>query len=912
MDWSHVVPNQPVPTLDMQPAMTTPDVLLTRPQAGETGATLPFGPTYAPTPDGAIDALPLPWDQSLNGWNSQSTFGETSNFMLSPNFGAANDVHRSVSQPAHKRRLANPMDWSTARNNRDTLYAHEFLKAFRARMPDSAEGQAACDYCRKRKIKVRRLRHSPSATAKSRRVDTVRNRDACAHRTTCSANVGRRASMSTPTYPRRERAMMDNAGIVFRSRSSRQSKYGPKRGVGDRVSDASAAPGARPAEATPLDAQGFVVPTTTAAMAANGTAPVQASLDGLSASGLNGPNLWLSSSDATAPGMYGEAGKAGAGTASGLPAGLAMDVLNNLPSNVWPSFPPHLQALQMNATGMSANPTPSYGAAGGTEQLASPYSLPSSSLFGLGQQELSAGASSLPSSVASPVPTSDTLADDPAWKKPESAARDLSLLTKPIATDSPAAPVASASPTAREPEGAGDQCQAALDHFLTSQSVGNVATRQLTEFYAQHGPGRLTEGSPAAGGEHLLQEEAQGCTAAASMYVRVLDANGHMAHVPASEHPQSLASLYQSQAQSPPYPGAAPDSATSARMLFPPGARGEADYDALRAQADAMLSQDTVRPLLRLAKDDLQRTLPFLQWGLIERYLASATQHGVPQWTPTQARQRQALLLLLVALATTLHPAIATAAAPPTSPWPFGLACYRVARGLLTPRTAEPAVEELAQEFVESLIVLDLYLYRCKQYDEASLALSCAVRACLALSEQPVVLQPSEPTLGAAIFHREMLKRYLWVIFILDRLNQVESNGHTRMLFTQTIGALEQPALLHDIPLEGCVADEGVTPDAIRIFGSQINLAHILGEAAAQGLLASKPTPQAPGSALHTAAVLFQEKLTRWASDSPCIIHSPSHPTTDLFLAAWTTPSSLNLRVLYQACLGHLQQYALA
>lgn len=195
MDWSHVVPNQPVPTLDMQPAMKTPDVLLTRPQAGETGATLPFGPTYAPTPDGAIDALPPPWDQSLNGWNSQSTFGETSNFMLSPNFGAANDVHRSVSQPAHKRRLANPMDWSTARNNRDTLYAHEFLKAFRARMPDSAEGQAACDYCRKRKIKVRRSRHSPSATAKSRRVDTVRNRDACAHRTTCSANVGRRASM---------------------------------------------------------------------------------------------------------------------------------------------------------------------------------------------------------------------------------------------------------------------------------------------------------------------------------------------------------------------------------------------------------------------------------------------------------------------------------------------------------------------------------------------------------------------------------------------------------------------------------------------------------------------------------------------------------------------------------------------
>lgn len=42
-------------------------------------------------------------------------------------------------------------------NSRDTLYAHEFLKAFRARAPESNDRQAACDYCRKRKIKVRQI-----------------------------------------------------------------------------------------------------------------------------------------------------------------------------------------------------------------------------------------------------------------------------------------------------------------------------------------------------------------------------------------------------------------------------------------------------------------------------------------------------------------------------------------------------------------------------------------------------------------------------------------------------------------------------------------------------------------------------------------------------------------------------------
>mgnify|MGYP006971067809 CR=1 FL=1 len=195
------MPNQPIPSLDMQSAMAAPDVLVSRPPASEPGATLPFGPTYAPTPDGAIDALPLPWDQSLGGWNSQNAFGETGNYMLSPNFGAANDVHRSVSQPANKRRLANPMDWSTARNNRDTLYAHEFLKAFRARMPDSAEGQAACDYCRKRKIKVRRPTRSPSATGRSQRADTVHSPGACARRTMCSASADRLASTCAPHSP---------------------------------------------------------------------------------------------------------------------------------------------------------------------------------------------------------------------------------------------------------------------------------------------------------------------------------------------------------------------------------------------------------------------------------------------------------------------------------------------------------------------------------------------------------------------------------------------------------------------------------------------------------------------------------------------------------------------------------------
>lgn len=73
-----------------------------------------------------------------------------------PSF-VATDIHRSTSQPAKTRRNFSPGDFSMSHNSRDTLYAHEFLKAFRARAPESNDRQAACDYCRKRKIKVRQV-----------------------------------------------------------------------------------------------------------------------------------------------------------------------------------------------------------------------------------------------------------------------------------------------------------------------------------------------------------------------------------------------------------------------------------------------------------------------------------------------------------------------------------------------------------------------------------------------------------------------------------------------------------------------------------------------------------------------------------------------------------------------------------
>lgn len=86
-------------------------------------------------------------------WMSEEMFPSSGTFAMPLAFNA-NDLHRSSSQPANRRRGMDAGNWDVGQQSRDTLYAHEFLKAFRARLPNSSEGQAACDYCRKRKIKV--------------------------------------------------------------------------------------------------------------------------------------------------------------------------------------------------------------------------------------------------------------------------------------------------------------------------------------------------------------------------------------------------------------------------------------------------------------------------------------------------------------------------------------------------------------------------------------------------------------------------------------------------------------------------------------------------------------------------------------------------------------------------------------
>lgn len=109
-------------------------------------------PTIGDSSQESMEMLTMPSDVGSEVPPVDSDLDEKA---VAPSFDTY-DIFRSTSQPAHKR-TEDHAHWDNMRSSRDTLYAHELLRSFRMRDPDSVEGQSACDYCRKRKIKVRNL-----------------------------------------------------------------------------------------------------------------------------------------------------------------------------------------------------------------------------------------------------------------------------------------------------------------------------------------------------------------------------------------------------------------------------------------------------------------------------------------------------------------------------------------------------------------------------------------------------------------------------------------------------------------------------------------------------------------------------------------------------------------------------------
>ncbi|WFD00446.1 hypothetical protein MYAM1_003195 [Malassezia yamatoensis] len=903
--------------------MPNSDYLYQRPSGSEPGAaTLPFGPTYAPTPSNAIHALPLPWENERSDWSTPNSFADPSQYGLPPNFGAAGDVHRSASQPGNKRRTMTPMEWSTARNNRDTLYAHEFLKAFRARMPDSAEGQAACDYCRKRKIKVEFV-----------------------HRMMYCASVVLQASTSIYADFRRERAMMDNAGIVFRSRSSRASKNNQRREFNDNAMDLAAGPSKSSNQSSTgnvAELDSFVMPTTTAGMQPNGE--LSKSIETLDQEHWAPPNVWLSANQANVDASSTPAKHTESMRYTSQPSGLDMNLLPNMPTNDtwindsdtnWHTFANAPTANHSSTSSLPPNPSDNvhFHSSDSHHSFAPSLDMPLSSLFAMDErgvfpQDHSNASSKVPTMPAAKSPRFDSKVSK---QRVSSKNQDMSLLTEPMTSADSMDDAQKLSSAAQACNRSTDQprpdhsCRAALNSFLHSNSVSNMATRHIADSLNQH---------PAETGMQSSNKPSpksyQSCftrrTAADAMCMRAILKDGSVDYVALASYPQSLASVFQTQDPKLEHPGdtwvsssvtAAASNNSSEATLFPTGQWDENDYGKLREAGRSLLQQPHAETLLNLVKEDLHPSLPFLQWNVLEQYMLSLTKSAVLHWTPTQTRQREALILILVAVSSTLHSAIDVSSLSQNtpvaaSPWLFGLQSYRLARGLLTPRSGHLVAEEATLEYVTSLILLNMYLSRCKRFAEASTSLARAVGLCLHLVHQPDVQPSSEHNLKVTVYQREMLKRCLWVLYLLDRSHQIETRGQSTMLFTDAIGTLELPVLLRGVMIDGVSTDQGVSQEDMNKFISQIKLAQLFGEFASQGFFAHESSASVPGSSFHSAALVYHSKFKHWESQTPCIQNTTDPSPMDPTNSSWTTPSTLNFQAHYKTCLEQLHRFSVS
>ncbi|WFD44510.1 hypothetical protein MPSI1_003178 [Malassezia psittaci] len=930
MDWTHGVNSQSFESLEPSSSMPSTDYLYQRPNGTETGtATLPFGPTYAPTPTNAIHALPLPWEKNEPfEWSAPNSFADPSQYGLPPNFGAAGDVHRSASQPGNKRRTMTPMEWSTARNNRDTLYAHEFLKAFRARMPDSAEGQAACDYCRKRKIKCDRKKPTCGHCAQSGRVCT-------------SDDVLRKRGPPS----KRERAMMDNAGIVFRSRSSRSSKNNARRESNENPMNLSAGPSTssnQPSAGNIAELDSFVIPTTSAGVQPNHE--LNKSIEGLDQEHWTLPNVWLSANQGNVDASSAPAKHAESMRYASQHSGLDMNFLSNMHTNDtwindtdsnWHSFANGPTAIHSSTSSLPPNRSENINFHSSDSHNSFPPSLdmPMSSMFTMDDRGVFPHDHSNASSNVPAMPTPKSAGFDSAFSKRRALSnnQDMSLLTEPMTSTESTEDAQKPSDATQASDLSADQptldnsCKAALDSFLHSNSVSNMATRHIADSLNQHisEPGMQSSHKPS---HEQYQPSFTRLTAADAMCMRAILKDGKVDYVALSSYPQSLAGVFHTQDPKVEYPGETwlPSSVSTATAknpsdatLFPTGQWDENDYGRLREAGRSLLQQPHADTLLKLVKDDLHPSLPFLQWNVLEQYMLSLTNSAVLHWTPTQTRQREALILILVAVSSTLHSAIDVSSnsqnAPvAASPWLFGLQSYRLARGLLTPRSGHLVAEEATLEYVTSLILLNVYLSRCKRFAEASTSLARAVGLCLHLVHQPDVQPSSEHNLNFTVYQREMLKRCLWVLYLLDRSHQIESRGQSTMLFTDAIGTLELPVLLREVMIDGVPTDQGVSQEDMNKFISQIKLAQLFGEFVSQGLFAQETNASAPGNPMHSAALVCHSKFKHWESETPCIQTTTDKSPMDRTHTSWTTPNTLNFRAHYETCLAQLHRFSVS
>ena len=810
-----------------------------------------------------------------------------------PSFSAM-DIHRSSSQPAKKRRSNNPMEWSTTQNNRDTLYAHELLKALRARMPDSGEGQAACDYCRKRKIKCDRKKPTCGHCAQSGRVCT-------------SDDVLRKRGPPS----KKERAIMNSAGIGLQRRpTAREAKTATNRSTssrseGDPVPSLSSAaeqpvPGSTPSNVPEAPPSG----TGESGWSDPGAWPWTSSFNGqpqtsahLSAQPAD-PNFF--------PNMFGTQ----AHTPSHLvPQGVAQ------PSVSPQSMPPQSVSPQ-NAAPHAQQP--------GVPEGFDP------SILGFDGRS-PANQVSLPGPNGGATPQKDS-ASFPLWLYGASGMSQdmltaMSRLTQDGQEKHESLDALKPASAARSEPGKQPQPQLVSPPPLSSSSQNSFSTPLSNESVPNVTLPLFPDGSPVAFQPSVtpwMQQRASP-DQLDSTCVRVLDREGRVALRPGKSYFESAAALHLNDLDRIEYPGGLVLSREELRAiaqresLFPQGKWGEADYARLCGVGLTLLGKEAALILIRRAFDGVMGNMPIVQQCTVEQLVRGLLEHRTQTWSGPEVRYRLALVLMLCAIGAVFAQDVLIGTdqnALAVRVWEFGDHCYRTARGLITPRGVQRAPDEVRLELLQVLLILYAYMQDLGDRLGAALCIESSLPLARELNGalQQRLVQHSGPRSTEDILFDEMVKRGIWQAYKFEKLHLLQRNnsGGQPLCSNSTLN-LPLPEPLHGLRHPEGPCDVFVTPETMESMRSQAQLLQVLGKILGQRLypVVKAPPHSSEAATKRKATVALSNELKHWlAKDADAYKQHYAQPLlpSGAVSTAWVTTARQS-RQLYETCAGILAQY---
>ncbi|WFD26544.1 hypothetical protein MNAN1_001527 [Malassezia nana] len=684
--------------------------------------------------------------------------------------------------------------------------------------------------------------------------------------------------------------MMDNVGIVFRKRNARPPKNLNRLASGEKPSDEKPTPSMNLAnnrfdlamaslDSADNDVEAFKVDNWL--MNQNMWNPMGSLPSSLPGAGVNGS---VPSTDSTAsqPAM-------GMKQSATMPAPALPSILSE--SNVWMSNTPFANATNSM---MNMNET------GGTPSLNSVVSSSASGSLGkVTDQDFA--------QMARP-------SGPPSFESTTQGTPDLSLLTKPMALGADVPTTSTGLMLSNSVPIASSGHVEAVKHVISDPNglskLSELSTRTMLEYSRTHNiNSSVTANAGSATSMLLTSPSSDRGSELDACCVRVLNAEGDLAYWPQHNYYSSLVDYYQRSIGSTELPGGTQykDQLDGSFELFPLRQHWqESHFQSLKNQSQALLRKMPVLTLIRMALKDVSASLPFLQWNDMETYVSVFTLSSVNMaWTPLQVRQRQSLLLLLCALASSLVPAVhvtthVDSTALSALPWELGMKCFQLARGLLHPVMGQMQADESSLEFIQCMILMVMFILRCqdKQRVWSPLAHGNAVSLHLLANAAATNVD-----MAYSVVEREMLKRCVWMLFMLEIDTRVDKDGVQPLsLWSSFPFKLEQPVSLTGFHTAYGPADMGFTRETLERFKSQTELCQIM--LSVLLLRLHEPVPRT--EEVMEVARALQHELTKWASHTPCLIHTDTTTTTTPLAQAWQPPSVIPFPALYEACTFYL------